>query len=99
MRPILSNQRKVALGVVAMALCWEAQALSQQSSSPATTNKPHTQTIQDIAYGTDPAQRLDLFAPSQRPFPVILCIYGSGWHGGSGKSWKPIGAMLQEKGF
>lgn len=99
MRPFLSHRLLVVLGVIAMMLGWEAQTLAQEPSAPTTATTLKEQTIQDIAYGADPAQRLDLFVPSGRPFPVIVCIYGGGWHGGSGKSWRPIGAMLREKGF
>jgi acetyl esterase/lipase len=34
----------------------------------------------DIAYGPDPRQRLDIYAPEgQGPFPVIVFVYGGSW--------------------
>lgn len=48
----------------------------------------------DIPYvpGGDEAQRLDLYLPEQAadsPLPLIVCIHGGGWRGGS-KAWCPM---------
>lgn len=39
--------------------------------------------IRDIAYGSDPAQRFDLYLPANaRNAPVVLYVHGGGWHRG-----------------
>ena len=52
----------------------------------------------DIQYvpGGDEAQRLDLYLPEQAadtPLPLIVCIHGGGWQGGS-KTWCPMIHMV-----
>lgn len=52
----------------------------------------------DIPYvpGGDEAQRLDLYLPEQAadsPLPLIVCIHGGGWRGGS-KAWCPMLPMV-----
>jgi acetyl esterase/lipase len=52
----------------------------------------------DIPYvpGGDEAQRLDLYLPEQAadsPLPLIVCIHGGGWRGGS-KAWCPMAYMV-----
>lgn len=52
----------------------------------------------DIPYvpSGDEAQRLDLYLPEQttdRPLPLIVCIHGGGWRGGS-KAWCPMIPMV-----
>jgi len=52
----------------------------------------------DIPYvpNGDEAQRLDLYLPEQtpeRPLPLIVCIHGGGWRGGS-KAWCPMLPMV-----
>jgi acetyl esterase/lipase len=38
----------------------------------------------DIAYGDDPRQRLDLYAPTAPgTYPVLVFFYGGGWDSGS----------------
>jgi acetyl esterase/lipase len=41
-------------------------------------------THKDVAYGTHPAQKLDVYlAKSKTPVPAMLFIHGGGWRGGS----------------
>jgi len=52
----------------------------------------------DIPYvpGDDKAQRLDLYLPepaAETPLPLIVCIHGGGWRGGS-KAWCPMLYMV-----
>ena len=38
----------------------------------------------DIAYGDDPRQRMDLYAPTAPgPYPTLVFFYGGGWDSGS----------------
>ena len=52
-----------------------------------------------IPYGDDPCQRVQLFLPPSRRFPVVVCVYGSFWHSRGAAGWMPVGAMLQSHGF
>jgi arylformamidase len=59
-----------------------AKRVSQSSSAPETDAPAHT-----IAYGNDPAQKLDLYSPaSARPargYPLLVYIHGGGWRNGT----------------
>jgi arylformamidase len=49
----------------------------------------HVRTLRDVAYGTDPRQRLDIFLPRQtdlRNLPVLLFMHGGAWTHGT-KDW------------
>lgn len=54
----------------------------------------------DIAYGTDPRQKLDLYVPDrlQGPAPVLLFFYGGSWQGGSKSYYKALGQAFASKG-
>jgi arylformamidase len=49
----------------------------------------HVRVLRDIAYGTDPRQRMDIFLPQQtclHDLPVLLFMHGGGWTHGT-KDW------------
>ncbi len=49
-------------------------------------------TTRDIAYGSDPRQRLDVYAPDDaHGAPVILMVHGGGWHRGDKASRDVVG--------
>ena len=54
-----------------------------------------------LAYGEDPRQRLDLYAPLQRsgPLPVVLFVYGGSWNAGDRGSYAFVGRGLAAQGF
>ena len=54
-----------------------------------------------IAYGGDPRQVLDVYAPEkQRPdAPVVVFFYGGGWNSGSRALYPFVGRSLAEEGF
>ena len=55
----------------------------------------------DIAYGTDPRQRLDVYAPhsaTERPV-VVVFWYGGSWVTGSKADYRFVGTTLAEHGF
>ncbi len=42
-----------------------------------------TRVLRDVAYGIDPAQRYDVYAPAQaRNLPIIVMVHGGGWRNG-----------------
>ncbi|HEY5338826.1 MAG TPA: alpha/beta hydrolase [Rhizomicrobium sp.] len=55
----------------------------------------------DIAYGTDPRQKLDIYIPDHMngPAPVLLFIYGGSWDSGSKDIYKFLGQAFASKGI
>ncbi len=56
----------------------------------------------DAAFGPDPRQRLDLYAPKARPaggLPVIVFFYGGSWNSGTKGGYAFVGRALAAKGF
>jgi len=68
-------------------------------------------TIRDIAYGTDPRQRLDVYVPSAEApratapgaaapgRPVVVFWYGGSWVEGNKAEYRFVGITLAEHGF
>lgn len=57
--------------------------------------------IAGAAYGTDPRQRLDVYAPKQAgaPLPVVVFFYGGGWVSGSRGEYAFAGRAYAARGF
>lgn len=54
----------------------------------------------DLAYGPDPRQRFDLFAPSEgRDWPVVVFFHGGGWDSGSKDLYGWAAQALAAQGF
>jgi acetyl esterase/lipase len=54
----------------------------------------------DIAYGADPRQRLDVYAPRNAANrPVVIFWYGGTWVKGSKANYRFVAAALAERGF
>ncbi|MBB6503664.1 acetyl esterase/lipase [Sphingomonas endophytica] len=56
----------------------------------------------DVAYGPDPRQRLDVYAPcapSTRPRPVVVFLYGGSWNSGTRAGYAFVGRALAAQGF
>ena len=55
----------------------------------------------DIAYGSDPRQRLDVYVPAERPAsaPVLVFFYGGSWKEGSKSDYEFVGQALAAQGF
>ncbi len=54
------------------------------------------------AYGADPRQKLDIYAPkvaSARAWPVIVFIYGGSWNSGIREGYGFVGRALASQGF
>lgn len=55
---------------------------------------------QDIPYGPDPRQQLDLYQPAgPAPHKLVVFFHGGGWHGGDKRGASPIAAPLQAAGY
>jgi acetyl esterase/lipase len=67
-----------------VALLARPVATTMASPSPSPPGPwPGKGIVADIAYGPDPAQRLDLYEPGPGIHPLIVWIHGGGWVGGS----------------
>lgn len=56
----------------------------------------------DLAYGDDPRQRFDLYAPTSRrapPAPVVAFFHGGGWDSGDKNLYPWLGRALASRGF
>jgi acetyl esterase/lipase len=56
----------------------------------------------DIAYGTDPRQRLDVYLPDSRfasPRPLVVFFYGGRWETGDKADYRFVGAALAAQGY
>ncbi|WP_312736468.1 alpha/beta hydrolase [Brevundimonas sp.] len=54
----------------------------------------------DLAYGDDPRQRLDVYAPkSGGPYPTLVFFYGGGWDSGSRDLYGWAAQALAAQGF
>jgi acetyl esterase/lipase len=55
----------------------------------------------DIAYGPDPRQRLDVYAPPRggTGLPTLIFFYGGGWNSGRRQDYAWVGHSLAAQGF
>jgi acetyl esterase/lipase len=54
----------------------------------------------DISYGSEPANRLDLYLPRHpQDAPVVVFFFGGGWNSGDKSSYKFVGAALAAAGI
>lgn len=56
---------------------------------------------QDVAYGTDPRQTLDVYIPDglTKPAPVLVFFYGGSWQSGSKDIYRAFGQAFAAKGI
>lgn len=57
--------------------------------------------VRDAAYGREPRQRVDVYAPAAAPgpAPVVVFFYGGSWSSGSKDDYNFMGAALASRGF
>jgi len=54
----------------------------------------------DLAYGEDPRQHLDVYAPPDaKGLPVVIFWYGGAWTHGDKSNYRFVGSALAESGF
>ncbi len=65
-----------------------------------TSNTSYVKTA-DIAYGTDPRQKLDVYVPYdlQGTAPVVVFFYGGNWNSGRRQDYKFVGEALASRGI
>jgi acetyl esterase/lipase len=56
--------------------------------------------VTDVAYGSDPRQRLDIYVPTKEtgPYPVVLFFYGGSWNSGARADFRFVGDALAARG-
>jgi acetyl esterase/lipase len=58
--------------------------------------------VGDAAYGSDPRQHLDIYAPRRHgaaPLPIIVFFYGGSWNSGTKTGYSFVGRALAARGF
>ena len=58
------------------------------------------ETIENVAYGTDPKQKMDIYLPPNRSTgstKLIVVIHGGGWNGGDKREFAPYITELQKR--
>jgi len=58
--------------------------------------------VRDAAFGPDPRQRLDIYAPrapSRTARPIIVFFYGGSWNSGTKSGYAFVGRALASRGF
>ena len=55
----------------------------------------------DVAYGTDPRQKLDVYIPARKlaPAPVVVVFYGGSWNSGEKADYAFLGKAFASRGF
>lgn len=65
------------------AMAAQNDSLEDDAAAPAATLPAGIRIVRDVAYGSDPEQRFDVYAPAQASgAPVILMVHGGGWSRG-----------------
>lgn len=81
----------------------ERQKTQRLQQSQAASTAPQEQ-WRDVAYGDDPAQRMDIDAPplhsnqGDKPAPIILMVHGGGWRWGDKAGSTVIGYKVKHWG-
>jgi arylformamidase len=74
-------------------------ALLQQNRERAQVIKGKLNPIQDVAYGSETIQKLDIYAPKNiKKAPVIIYLHGGGWTVGSKNPWAISAEALMSQG-
>jgi len=72
----------------------DADVLPLSYSPPAAAT-----TILDVAYGSDPAQQLDLYLPLNRNAPVVMFLHSGGWISGDKRNVPDMAMRFVERGY
>lgn len=86
---------------ILLALCLSLlTACSMTDALNATITRDGYVLKRDIAYGSDPRQKLDVYIPDNvSRAPVIVFFYGGSWQNGSKDDYRFLGQAFASKGF
>jgi acetyl esterase/lipase len=79
-------------------------SVSTPTATPTQTQSPTPMTIStyyDVSYGTDPAQKFDVYVPNAAasPLPLIIFVHGGAWIAGDKGDVAAIAVFLANQGF
>lgn len=97
--PTVRTTRRLTLAALAGALTAACSPLTLFATlSP---KDPATRVVRGEAYGTDPRQRLDVYAPrgGRQAAPVAVFFYGGSWDSGRRQDYNWVGRALAARGF
>ena len=86
----------IAASAAMLAACSPISAFATLTPKDAAVRSAH-----DVAYGADPRQKLDIYAPphAQGAVPVAVFFYGGGWNSGRRQDYNWVGKALAAQGF
>ena len=89
------QKRLVLAPLLALAACAPIRVLDNLEP------RGHVEISRDIPYGSDPRQRLDVYAPRPRrpDAPIVVFFYGGGWNSGRRQDYLFVGASLASHGY
>lgn len=70
------------------------------ASHPGTTIGPSSETLMNVAYGSDAKQKMDIYLPAERASRntiVVVLLHGGGWNGGDKGQLNPYITELQKR--
>jgi acetyl esterase/lipase len=99
MPPSPAVTKRLSLAAAAAALTSACSPLTMFATL--TPKDPATLSVRSEAYGPDPRQRLDVYAPRRRAegSPVALFFYGGSWDSGRRQDYGWVGRALASRGF
>ena len=93
--------RRLSLAAVGAALTAACAPLSMFATF--TPKDPAVREARNVAFGPEPHQRLDVYAPrrgqGQAPSPVAVFFYGGSWDTGRRQDYGWVGQALASRGF
>lgn len=92
---------KLRRGICLMGLVTQLAACSPAALVNLLVPRSGYRLEQDLAYGPDPRQRLDLYLPDkpQAPAPVLLFFYGGSWQTGDKSLYRAFGQAFASQGI
>jgi acetyl esterase/lipase len=91
----------LALLAVTVVLLGTVAACSPLKTINALTPSDTYKKTADVVYGSDPRQKLDVYAPEgvQGLAPVVVFFYGGSWNTGAKEDYKFVGEALASRGI
>src|SRR5689334_7408108 len=97
--PVLTRRQALAAALLAPALAGCSAVSAFNAVVP--LDPGSTRVAEGLAYGEDPRQKLDVYAPDgpRRRLPVVLFIYGGSWNSGDRGDYAFVGRALASQGI
>lgn len=93
--------RHIALLTITMLTFLTVGCSATGALNAVTTSSSYTLNA-DVAYGTQPRQKLDIYTPKAAPpttgWPVVVFFYGGSWNSGARAQYKFVGEALAARG-